>query len=204
MNEEAAEHYKKRNDWHKTNTPLVAAHFNNKCQFCSRPTNISKGAIHHLQYTGNDYKKTYEKLIEDKAITWICKECHKLEHIAYTTAEVNYKTKHSGYCALCNSFSWYGWYKRSFGRVSGLRPDDFPLCNPCIEVLVKNKVLIRGFTNIDGYEMEWIRMSDLEKLEEKAKILLAEINKKVDANLFGDRTIKEKWQGGFESQLDMF
>jgi len=204
MNEELKEHYKQRDEWHKRNVALVAEFFKRTCQFCNRKTNLKNGAIHHLKYTGNDYKKSFEKLLEDKAITWICKECHKFEHIAYTIEEINYKMKHSGYCAVCNSFSWHGWYKRGFGRIAGLRHDSFPLCDACLEVLIECNVLKREAKNINGTDYDIIYFDNFLNLSDKAKYLCKEISKKIKANVFGDRALKVNWQNKHGDQLGLF
>ena len=196
MSENSINHYKERNDWHKNNIKLASEYFKNQCQICNRITTIKNGAIHHLQYTGHDYKKTFEKLIEQKAITWLCKECHKFEHIAYSKSEVNFKTKHSGYCAVCNSFSWYGWYKLGFGHMGGQNESPFPLCDKCVEELIKTKVLVRERgTTYGGRDIgEFINFTNPEERDEKGKRLLLEVNKKIKNDVFGDRRIKENWQ----------
>ena len=207
MDEEIKNHYTERNDWHKNNMQLASVHFKNKCQICGRKTDLKSGAIHHLKYTGNDYKKSFEKLIAQNAITWICKECHKFEHIAYSSSEVNFKTKHSGYCAVCNSFSWYGWYKLGFGHIGGQEASPFPLCNKCLEVLIKTKLLIKGRAGTYGGRDigEFINFTNPEEREEKGEWLLIEVNKKIKSDSFGDRKIKENWQNSSTGeQLDMF
>ena len=207
MAEDLKNHFKERNDWHKNNIQLASAHFKNQCQICNRKTDIKTGAIHHIQYTGHDYKKSFESLIEKKAITWICKECHKFEHIAYSKSEVNFKTKHSGYCAVCNSFSWYGWYKLGFGHMGGQKESPFPLCNKCVEELIKTKVLVRerGSTYGGRDIGEFINFTNPEEREEKGKRLLLEVNKKIKDDIFGDRKIKENWQSSPKGeQLDLF
>lgn len=126
--------YKEKADWHKENTSKMAVLFNNTCQECKCIADEKSGVIHHLQYTGHDYKKTLEKLLSDNAIIWICKICHQKEHVAFTRAETGQKFRHSGFCAVCDKYAWYGWRKLSWAN--------FPICSSCVKYLLKEKVFV--------------------------------------------------------------
>jgi hypothetical protein len=53
--------------------------------------------------------------------------------------------------------------------------------------------------------VEFINFTKPEEREEKGKRLLIEVNKKIKNDLFGDRKIKENWQGSNNGeQLDLF
>jgi len=201
MNSVLKKHYTERNDWHKANIPLVASYFNNQCQKCNRLTIPQKGAIHHLQYTGFDYKKTVDELLKNKAITWICKKCHEFEHIAYKSSEVNYKTKHSGYCSVCNKFAWFAWYNFGFGRLAGIGPSQFPLCKKCTNLLICENVLIKE--QIDGKKFVNFQSNGLRT--EKGQLIYDKIKIKLKDDEWGDRKLKENWQNsGHGGQINLF
>jgi hypothetical protein len=204
MNEKLENHYNQKDDWHKANISLAAEHFGYQCQICRREARKSTGVIHHLQYTGHDYKKPFEKLLQQNAITWICKECHKLEHAAYERSEVNFKSRNSGFCAGCDCFSWYGWYKIGFGRAI-TKPSPFPLCDHCLEVLIETRVLIRDQADIGfGRMANCIRFGEPENAGEIGKLLMRGIVKKARIGLFGDPKQKQNWQNPSSQQLGLF
>lgn len=132
---------KKKYKWHKENTPKMAELCLNRCQVCGNFADYKKGVIHHIQYTGNDYDTSLEKLIERKAIKWLCKICHKIEHIATNRTDVSYKIKHSGFCAICNEFAWKAWFNVQLGHNYYIGNNNFPICKKCREILIKNKIL---------------------------------------------------------------
>ena len=149
---EKTNHYKKKADWHKKNASKMAEIANYKCQKCTRDADLKSGVIHHKQYTGNDYKKTLEKLIQTDAIEWLCKECHKFEHVAYTPDEVSFRMKHSGYCVCCNKFEWRSWFyngNHTFSR------NVFPLCKKC-----KKQLIDLGLMTVLSEEFQMVRLSD--------------------------------------------
>jgi hypothetical protein len=201
MKESTKNHYLERNNWHKINVPKVALLFENKCCKCARKTTEEEGAIHHLQYTGFDYKKTAEELINKNAIIWICKKCHAFEHIAYNLNEVNYKTKHSGHCAVCNKFAWHAWYSLGFGRAIVSRPNKFPLCKKCKEILIKENVLITII--YDG--LKFTKFQGKEFRSPKGRIICKYLKKKVKNGVYGNIDLKETWQNkGNDEQLNLF
>jgi hypothetical protein len=139
MTEGLKQHLKEKSDWHIKNKPIAAEYFKNICQDCGTITNKKTGSIHHNQYTGHDYKKTFEKLISHNAITWLCKSCHHLRHAAFSSDEVDDRMKHSGFCAICKSFTYRIWYDRKvFFKKKGA-----PLCNKCIKYLFDLGILIK-------------------------------------------------------------
>jgi hypothetical protein len=201
MKESTKNHYLERNNWHKINVPKVALLFENKCYKCSRKTKEEEGAIHHLQYTGFDYKKTAEELIAKNAIIWICKKCHVFEHIAYSINEVNYKTKHSGYCAVCNKFSWHAWYTMGFGRAVHSRHNRFPLCNKCKETLIKENVL----ESIIYKGIQFTKFRNKELRSPKGKLICKHLKKKVKIGIYGSLELRENWQNQRDGeQLNLF
>ena|SRR5690554_147013 len=190
MTSSRIKHYTKRNEWHKRNIPIVSSFFQNKCQRCNRLTNQEEGAIHHLKYTGHDYERELNDLLHKEAIIWVCKKCHQFEHIAYTSSEVDYKIKHSGYCAVCNKFSWYAWYKLGFGRLAGHPPSEAPFCDKCINLLSKENVLI--LLKIKG--RQFIQTQPRELRTEKGIMYSDHIKARIEIDVWGDKKIKDNWQ----------
>jgi len=190
MTSSRIKHYTKKNEWHKKSIPFVASFFQNKCQRCNRLTNQEEGAIHHLKYTGHDYERELDDLLDKEAIIWVCKKCHQFEHVAYTSSDVDYKIKHSGYCAVCNKFSWYAWYKLGFGRMAGLRPSVSPFCDNCIDILIKENVFT--IEKING--RQFIAFQPRESRTEKGEILCEHLKVKFDKDEWGDRKTKDNWQ----------
>ena len=191
------EHYNEKANWLKLNTPLAAIYFKNTCQKCNKHTHEKNGAIHHLKYTGHDYKKTFEKVIADEAITWICKTCHKKEHVAITPEEVTYNLKHSGFCALCDKFAWQAWFKVSMGTKHYVGNDNFPLCNKCLKNLV-NLNILKEYVDQLGYKyVFWSdNKTELSQIAvETNKLLLSRIEK----GSFGSLD----WLDDQQNQLEM-
>lgn len=193
--------FKERANWHRVNKSIVSSYFNNTCQKCDRLTSPKAGTIHHLQYTGFDYNKSGNELIKRKAITWLCKKCHKFEHIAYNLSEVNYKIKHSGYCAICNNFSWYAWYRLGYGRYGDSRPSPFPLCKKCSELLIKEGVISIQIIN----DRKFLDVHSRERWSEKGVLMIDGVLNKDKKADWGDPNQKEKWQNHKnEGQLSLF
>jgi len=163
-----------KNIWHIHNKPLMAKKFNNICQKCNTKTTKLTGVIHHVQYTGFDYKKSLDILLADNALQWICKTCHKKEHTAISREQVTRKIKHSGFCAICNQFSWHSWYRMSNDIIE----NSFPICNSCLNLLTKNKILLI-ISNQTINQYNWNKVSSLSKESKKLlKLIVPKINRK--------------------------
>jgi len=126
--------YNEKAEWLKKNIPILGKRVNNICQRCNCKTQLSNATIHHTQYTGHDYKKSLDKLLEHNAIKWVCKACHKLEHTAFKEDEYDQKIKNSGNCILCLKFTWKAW-----NTIPDLK---IPICRKCGVDLWTREIII--------------------------------------------------------------
>ena len=178
-------HYKKKADWHKKNTPLMADLFKNQCQECSDSADAKSGVIHHNQYTGHDYEKTIEKLLSHNAIKWLCKTCHKIEHIAISRDQVNIRIKHSGFCALCNRFAWHAWFKVELGHKKQYGHYNFPICNGCLKFLLNEGILSEYTLRGEDWSRNLIAWGNLKSLSKGQELLYKSLRNKIDKDSFG-------------------
>ncbi|MCB0650915.1 MAG: HNH endonuclease [Saprospiraceae bacterium] len=180
-------HYKKKAEWHKENTPVMSKIFNEKCQECGSDANSKIGVIHHRQYTGNDYEKPLEKLLADNAIEWLCKNCHKKKHVALNREEVDLRIKHSGFCAICNEFSWHAWFKLNKGVTHGR--GSFPICNKCLDFLLSKEVMKEFWFDNHGYKSRIIRWGNIEQFQKEQRIIFKNLIPKIKRETFGDLSL---------------
>lgn len=190
-------HYKERADWHRKYIDEMVLLNNNTCQICSCPADKDSGAIHHKKYTGHDYKKELQHLINLDAITWICKLCHKKEHIAICRTEVNYKFKNSGFCILCEKFAWKAWFNINLSNKIHDGHKNFPLCLKCQKKLIEINVLKQ-----ENYRGQlWTVFNDDKEFDKVQSTIFTTILKRMKNDCFGNiNSINPKK----DNQLEIF
>ena len=117
----------KRIAWHKTNKPLVFAHFQGICQHCQEEIKTDYVVHHfHYQYPNNVsvYDVGYLELIENNTITLLCDACHTIEHTA-KDANNPKQLENMANCENCGRLE-YG----IFGRKKQQNLDKL-LCREC-------------------------------------------------------------------------
>jgi hypothetical protein len=190
-------HYKERANWHKKYIEEMAVLNNNTCQICSSTADKDSGAIHHKKYTGHDYKKDLQHLISLDAVVWICKLCHKKEHIAICRTEVNYKFKNSGFCILCEKFAWKAWFNINLSKKIHVGYRNFPLCLKCQKRLVKMNILkqekFRG--------QLWTFFSDGNEFDKIQNSIYKIILERMENDCFGDKNSISPKE---DNQIEMF
>jgi hypothetical protein len=213
--------------WMDLNVPLLAKQVGYKCEVCSCSTSTKDGTIHHLQYTGHDYKKSLEKLRQHNAVIWVCKDCHKREHTAYSPEQVDTKIRNSGNCVLCLNFTWKAWV--TMPREFVLDKRNIPICKKCFKTIMDLKVLtsievpqdpeiiqvLKELAEEDGetldsedYFREEIVFNDKGNLNPLGKKLLSRIQEGDKTGLYGNIKTSNSKNLGLpnegDSQLELF